>query len=294
MRLTVDFHVHSTASDGTCTPCELVETAARDGYAALALTDHDNTDGVGEFMSAGAMRRARTVAGVELSIEPGRTFDRFHLLGLGINPANAALKAFQRKILDGRNARNEQILANFRRLGIEMGGEIASYAHGEVLARPHFARWLMEHGYAKSIMEAFATYLLPESPAATRCYEERYHPPQEEAFAVVHAAGGLCVMAHPKYWRRPWQHVGCDFAAAERGLAALKEKGLDGLESLYRANRPEENVEFTRMASRLGLLKSAGSDFHGANKPTIPLGMRVSEAFISPLLERLPQGVTQE
>lgn len=285
--MTVDFHVHSTASDGTFSPCELVEKAAREGFAALALTDHDNADGVAEFLSAGARLGVRTIAGVELSIEPGRTFDRFHLLGLGIAPANAALKAFQRRILDGRNARNEQILANFRRLGIEMGAEIASYAHGDVLARPHFARWLVEHGYVKSIFAAFETYLLPESPVATRCYEERYHPPQEEAFAVVHAAGGLCVMAHPKYWRVPWQHVGCEFAAAERELAVLKEKGLDGLESLYRANRPEENVEFTRMATRLGLIKSAGSDFHGANKPSIPLGMRVSEAFIAPLLERL-------
>lgn len=287
MRLTVDFHVHSTASDGTFAPRELVEKAAREEFAAIALTDHDNTDGVAEFLSAGAQLGVRTVAGVELSIEPGQSFDRFHLLGLGIDPANAALKAFQRRILDGRNARNERILANFRRLGIEMAGEIASYAHGGVLARPHFARWLMEHGYAKSIFAAFETYLLPDSPVATRCYEERYHPPQEEAFAVVHAAGGLCVMAHPKYWRVPWQHVGCEFAAAERELAALKEKGLDGLETLYRANRPEENVEFTRMATRLGLLKSAGSDFHGANKPSIPLGMRVSEDFIAPLLERL-------
>ena len=287
MALTVDFHVHSTASDGTFAPEALAEKAARGGYAALALTDHDNADGVAAFVAAGARLGVRTVAGIELSVEPGKGFDRFHLLGLGIDPANAALKAFLRKVLDGRNARNARILANFRRLGIEMADEIASYAHGDVLARPHFARWLMEHGYATSVAEAFAIYLLPDSPAATRCYEERFHPPQEEAFAVVHAAGGLCVMAHPRYWRVPWQHVGCDFAAAERELAALKEKGLDGLEALYRANRPEENVEFCRMADRLGLVKSAGSDFHGANKPSIPLGMRVTEDFIAPLLERL-------
>ena len=286
--MTADFHVHSTASDGTLSPREIVGQAARGGFAVLALTDHDNADGADEFLAAGAESGVRTIPGIELSVEPGATFDRFHLLGLGIDPANAALQAFLRRILDGRNARNARILANFRRIGIEMGDEIASYAHGDVLARPHFARWLVEHGHAPSIAEAFETYLLPESPDATRCYEERYHPPQEEAFAVVHAAGGLCVMAHPKYWRRTWKDVGCDFAAAERELAALKEKGLDGLEALYRANRPEENVEFCRMADRLGLVKSAGSDFHGANKPTIPLGMRVSDAFLTPLLERLP------
>jgi len=297
----VDFHVHSTASDGTFAPSEIAAKAK--GFAAVALTDHDNCDGVEEFVSCASLTSGEDaasplrVAGIELSIEPGEGFDKFHLLGLGIDPANAELKAYLKRVLDGRNARNERIIENFRRLGIEMvnlntsspsssSSSIFFYSHGEVLARPHFARWLMEHGYVSDIKEAFAKYLLPDSPRETRCYEERWHPPQEESFRVIHAAGGVCVMAHPKYWRRDWKDVGPDFAAAERELAALKEKGLDGLESLYLANTGEENVSFTRMAEKLGFLKSAGSDFHGANKPQIPLGMEVSETFISPLLER--------
>lgn len=271
----VDFHVHSTASDGTCTPSELAKKAK--GFAAIALTDHDNCDGLDGWDG---------IAGIELSIEPGEGFDKFHLLGLGIDSENAELKAFLRRVLDGRNGRNARILENFRRLGIEMEN-IFTYAHGEVLARPHFARWLLEHGLVVSIKEAFEKYLLPDSPAETRCYEERWHPSQEEAFRVVHGAGGICVMAHPKYWRRDWKDTGCDFAAAERELAALKERGLDGVEALYQANTNEENVAFTRLATKIGLLKTAGSDFHGANKPTIPLGMEVSESFIGPVLERL-------
>ena len=281
----VDFHVHSTASDGTFSPAELATRAS--GFAAVALTDHDNCDGLAGWPG---------VSGVELSIEAGVGFDRFHLLGLGIDPEDAGLKAFLKRILDGRNARNERIVENFRRLGIDMlqpqpsqppQPSIYSYAHGEVLARPHFARWLMEHGYVRSIAEAFERYLLPESPRETRCYEERWHPTQEESFRAVHGAGGLCVMAHPKYWRSAWKRTGCDFAAAERELAALKERGLDGVETLYQANTAEENVQFVRMATKLGYLKSAGSDFHGANKPQIPLGMEVSEDFIAPLLDRL-------
>ena len=287
----VDFHVHSTASDGTCTPSELAEKAK--GFAAIALTDHDNCDGLEDWIG---------IAGVELSIEPGRGFDKFHLLGLGIDPRNGGLRTFLRRILDGRNARNERILANFRRVGIEMehpcsssikqshnpnNQTIYSYAHGEVLARPHFARWLMDHGYVSSVKEAFEKYLLPDSPRETRCYEERWHPSQEEAFRAIHEAGGLCVMAHPKYWRRDWKDAGCDFAAAERGLATLKEQGLDGVEALYQANTNEENIAFTRIATKLGYLMTAGSDFHGSNKPTIPLGMEVSESFIMPFLERL-------
>ena len=284
----VDFHVHSTASDGTFSPAELVEKAERGGFAAFAITDHDNCDGVKELLSHPLSTSTSTphlhlIPGIELSIEPGAGFDKFHLLGLGIDPENPQLKALLKSILDGRNARNERITENFRRLGMDIRPE----PHGEVLARPHYARWLMEHGYARDIKDAFAKYLLPDSPDATRCYEERWHPTQEDAFAAIHAAGGICVMAHPRYWRRDWKDVGCDFAAAEKGLAELKEKGLDGVEALYQANTSEENVEFTRIATRLGYLKSAGSDFHGSNKPTIPLGMEVSGSFINQLLERL-------
>ena len=278
----VDFHVHSTASDGTCSPSEIASMASRGGYAAIALTDHDNGDGIAEFMSA--KPRLRKVAGVELSIEPGRGFDKFHLLALGVDPGNVGLKAFLRRILEGRNKRNERIFENFRRIGIP---DIAPEPHGEVLARPHFASWLCGHGYASSIKEAFEKYLLPDSPEETRCYEERYHPSQEEAFDVVHAAGGLCVMAHPKFWRRSWKVSGPEYADVERELAALKEKGLDGLEARYQANTPDENHAFEVIATRLGLLKAAGSDFHGANKPTIGLGMEVSDAFIGPFLDRV-------
>lgn len=286
----VDFHVHSSASDGSFDPAELVSKAA--GFAALALTDHDNTDGASEFMSA---RRPgiELVAGVELSIEPGDGFDKFHLLGLGIDPEDEGLRNFLAAVLEGRNRRNARIIENFRALGIEMvegiedSRSIFAYAHGEVLARPHFARWLIDNGYADSISGAFAEYLLPDSPARSRCYEERYHPPQEEALAVIHRAGGIAVMAHPRYWRRHWRESGVDYAAAERELSRLKEAGLDGLECLYQANTAGENVEFTRIAERIGLLKTAGSDFHGLNKPAIPLGMEVSESFIAPLMERL-------
>lgn len=291
----VDFHVHSTASDGTETPRDL----ARRGrlFVAMALTDHDNTSGVAEFLSAPTepfdkrgTRMCKRVAGVELSIDPGETFDKFHLLGLAIDPANAVIQDFMREVLDGRNIRNEEILTNFRRLGIEMDAptdSVRALANGDVLARPHFARWLMEHGYAASLTEAFDNYLLPDSPAATRCFVTRYHPDRARAIAAVHAAGGLAIMAHPKYWRRYWKDTGPEYADAARELAALKEMGLDGIEAHYEANTPEENARFTAIADECGLLKTAGSDFHGRNKPTISLGMREELTFISPFLERI-------
>lgn len=293
--LLVDFHVHSTASDGTETPRDL----ARRGrlFAAMALTDHDNTAGVADFLTAPlepfdkiGTRACHRLAGVELSIDPGATFDKFHLLGLNIDPSNAAIQTFMKEVLDGRNARNEAILANFRRLGIEMDDprdSVRALANGDVLARPHFARWLMVHGYAASLTDAFDKYLLPDSPAATRCFVTRYHPDRARAFAAVHAAGGLAIMAHPKYWRRYWKDTGPEYEDAAKELAVLKEMGLDGLEAHYEANTLEEDTRFTAIADSLGLLKTAGSDFHGRNKPRISLGMREERAFIAPFLERI-------
>ncbi len=275
----VDFHVHSTASDGTVPPGELVAMARKGGFKAMAITDHDNVDAFKEGVEG-------AVPGIELSIEPGDGFDKFHLLGLGIDPSDAPLAEFLKRILEGRNERNARIIGNFAKIGIDIDpDDIASYAHGEVLARPHFAQWLVKHGYAPDVKSAFDNYLLADSPKATRCYEERYHPTQEEAFRTIHRAGGLCVMAHPKYWRREWRLGGVDYGAAGRELARLKEAGLDGLEALYQANSVEENVNFVHLADKIGLLKTAGSDYHGANKPTISLGMSVDESYIAPFLE---------
>ncbi len=285
----VDFHTHSTASDGTFAPASLAEEGCAAGLAAMALTDHDSVGGLRAFLAAAplARRAASLVPGVELSVEPGPRLELFHLLGLGVDPSHPALAALLDEVLEGRNARNARIIANFNRLGFGMGEEVLSYANGRILARPHFARWLVERGHATTAAEAFEKYLLPDSPKETRCYEERIRPSQERAISAIHAAGGLCVLAHPRYGRRAWRGAGPDYAVAERAAAELKEKGLDGVEALYQANTPEENVAFVRMADRLGLLKTAGSDFHGANKPAVTLGMEVSEAFAAPLLERL-------
>lgn len=282
--MTVDFHVHSSCSDGTFSPRELIEQS---GFlSALALTDHDNCDGVREFFEVESPTDVFRVSGLELSVEPGENFDKFHLLGLGVDAENVQLKKFLESIVKERNDRNEKIIENFYRIGIPIN---PSPGIG-VLARPHFARWLVQNSYASSITEAFEKYLLSTSPKETRCYVERKRPLQEDAISVIKAAGGLAIMAHPVYWKKNWSKEGCDYAAAEKALWDLKEKGLDGIESIYGANTQEQNVAFTMIAQKLGFLKSAGSDFHGLNKPNVKLGIEVTDAFITPLIERLKNG----
>ena len=277
----IDLHVHSTASDGTLSPTELAEKGR--GFSVLALTDHDNTDGVDEFLSASVSSAGLRLPGIELSVMPGEGYRRFHLLGLGFDPDNAPLKAFLQRILDGRDERNVRMAENFARIGIAIPpDDLARYAHGEVLARPHFAAWLVDHGYAPDVSTAFATYLTADSPPETRCYETRYRPDPGEAFDLIHAAHGVAIMAHPRFWTS-------DPAMLRTGLRRLKERGLDGIEAIYQANQPGESIEHLRAARELDLAVTAGSDFHGANKPNITLGMTVDDeaAFLAPFFAAL-------
>ena len=284
----IDLHVHSTASDGTFTPTELAEKG-RD-FSVMAITDHDNMDGVDEFLSASASSSGLRLPGIELSVDPGEGYGHFHLLGLGIDTSYEPFKVFLRRILDGRNERNERIIANFARIGIEIPpDEIAGYAHGEVLARPHFAAWLVDHGFAADKMVAFKTYLTPGSPPETRCYASRYRPDPGEAIDLIHAAHGVAIMAHPRFWTT-------DPAMLRSGLRRLKDRGLDGIEAVYQANRPEETIDHLRAARELDMVVTAGSDFHGANKPNITLGMEVGDerSFLAPFLaavERAQDGL---
>jgi predicted metal-dependent phosphoesterase TrpH len=289
----IDLHVHSTASDGTDTPSKLAETGR--SLSVMALTDHDNCDGVKEFAEAcaacGAGRlndissvaSSVRIAGVEFSVDPGCGYGKFHLLGLGIDIRSQRLSDFCKRILDGRNARNEKILARFSEIGIKIPlEELALHARGEVLARPHFAAWLAEHGYAGDRKEAFERYLVPSSPAKTNCYITRYRPDPVEAFEVIHSAGGVAVMAHPRYWTK-------DPRLLREGLERLKAAGLDGIEAVYQANEIEETIDHLRAAKEIGLCVTAGSDYHGLNKPTIALGMDVGDErrFLAPFFECL-------
>ena len=284
----IDLHVHSTASDGTFTPTELAEKG-RD-FSVMAITDHDNMDGVDEFLSASASSSGLRLPGIELSVDPGEGYGHFHLLGLGIDTSYEPFKVFLRRILDGRNERNERIIANFARIGIEIPpDEIAGYAHGEVLARPHFAAWLVDHGFAADKMVAFKTYLTPGSPPETRCYASRYRPDPGEAIDLIHAAHGVAIMAHPRFWTQDPERL-------RAGLRRLQARGLDGIEAVYQANRPEETIDHLRAARELDMVVTAGSDFHGANKPNITLGMEVGDerSFLAPFLaavERAQDGL---
>lgn len=275
----IDFHVHSTASDGTVPPEELA-ARSRD-FTAMALTDHDNCDGCARFLAECERLgvKGRRLAGIELNVEPGEGYGEFHMLGIGIDPDAPCLAEFLEEIRAGRKERNAKMIAKLNGLGIPITAEeVGKYANGEIVARPHFARVLVEKGFAESISDAFARYV----DVGGLAYVTRYRPAQARAIEVIHRAGGVAVMAHPRYWTSDADYL-------KAGLARLKDIGLDGVEAEYQANTPEETILHLRTAYALGLAVTAGSDFHGANKPAITLGMSVAdeEAFLEPFWDAL-------
>ena len=275
----IDLHLHSTASDGTCSPEELAERGR--SLAVMALTDHDCTDGCARFLAACRQLGVSglRLPGIELSVDPGEGYGQFHMLGLGIDFDAPALTAFLERIRAGRVERNVKMVEKLTALGMPVSMEEAQrYAGGEIVARPHIARVLMEKGFAKSVSDAFERFIGPKAVA----YVSRYRPSQEEAIEVVHAAHGAAVMAHPRFWTS-------DARLLADGLARLKDLGLDGVEAVYQGNLPLETPMHLRIAREAGLAVTAGSDFHGANKPSVTLGMDVGddEAFLAPLLDAL-------
>lgn len=273
----IDLHCHSRCSDGTLSPEEIAERGC--GFAAFALTDHDTVDGAERFLAACRGHSGVRLAGVELSIEPGEGYGKFHLLGLGVDPSNPALSSFLGRIRDGREERNVEIARRLEALGMPVTREdLAKYARERIVARPHFARVLIEKGWATGVKDAFERFLGTGRPA----YAPRYRPSQAAAIEAVHAAGGVAVMAHPRFWTD-------DPEALRRGLVGLMELGLDGIEAIYQANEPGETIEHLRIARSLGLIVTAGSDFHGENKPTIHLGMDVDREseLVGALLGRI-------
>ncbi len=273
----LDLHCHSVCSDGSFAPEEIAMLGS--GFSALALTDHDCCDGVDRFMNAVAPFNGIRFSGIEISVDPGDGYSVFHMLILGLNCNSPRLKNFLEDIRLGREERNERILEKLKAIGIAIEkSELKAYSSGQIVARPHIARALVARGFANSMEDAFSRYLKRGCPA----YAERYRPTAAQAIEVAHEAGGVAIMAHPSFYTH-------DASKLRAGLAMLKDIGLDGMEAMYRANSLEETMLHLRIAAELDFIVTAGSDFHGANRPEIMLGMEPPNE--EELIHRLLAGI---
>lgn len=256
----IDLHNHSTASDGSLTPEQLARAGLAAGLQIMALTDHDNARGVEAFVEEARKIGLQGVPGIELSAEasPGQ----LHLVGLGFDFTDATLRAKLAPLLDGRSERNARMLEAFHENGIPLTmEEVAAYSGADVISRVHFAQALIARGLAKDVSEAFERYL----NKGALCYRERTRYSPEACIQMIRSAGGVVMMAHPFT-------LTTEPAALESAIRAYQQMGLSGMECYYSSYGTEDQIALLRIAFRLGLVPSAGSDFHGAPKPAIALG----------------------
>lgn len=260
----IDLHVHSTFSDGTNTPAELVKLALNAGLSAFALTDHDTTGGIAEAQKAladtGACERLRVIPGVEIS---AAYKDRdIHILGLLINPENPALSEALQIARNNRVRRNQTMLQRLCDAGYPMTeAALLQNSDAACIGRMHFANALVAHGYAKTTQDAFQRFIGPDCPY----YVPRNYLTPESAISLIRDAGGLAILAHPLLYHLERPEL-------EQLIRQLTEFGLSGLEAIYTSNSVEDEQYVRTLASRNSLLISGGSDYHGANKPHISIG----------------------
>ena len=281
----IDLHAHTTASDGTFSPRELVSHAAELGLKAVGITDHDTFGGWDEALAASEEFGVEVVPGIELSVSGDG--DKSHLLGYYFerdSQLGVELAELQRE----RASRNVRILAKLNEFGYPVTMERVREIAGPdaQIGRPHIAQALIEQGAVASIQDAFDTLLKDGGPA----YSSRKSLHPADAVRLIHEAGGVAVWAHPT--RAPSERAALlDFAHGETLMEKWVSWGLDGLETHYGAYTPEE-IEWTNaMARQHNLIGTGGSDFHGKNKPTVFLGevngkQRVPDAVLDALKAR--------
>lgn len=256
---TVDFHTHSTYSDGTLSPTELVRHAAKSGLSAFALTDHDSTDGIAEASAEAEKLGIEFIPGIEFS-----AFDKTetHIIGLFVDPQNEVLRNTSLKLKNGRRNRMQDICAELCTLGFDITYEdVLNTAKSDFVGRAHIGKLMVEKGYCKTVGECFDKYIGAGKPA----YSQREKITPAEAVKIIKNAGGLAFLAH-------LNQTGYTENELENLLRDLKQTGLDGIEGYYTEYTPEHIELYRNLALKLNLALSGGSDFHGDVKPNIEIG----------------------
>lgn len=270
----IDLHIHSTASDGTLSPFEILALAQDLNIAAISITDHDTLDGSKDALSFGIPPSVKFLTGVEISSEPPPSFScagSFHILGYAVDVDHPDLNHTLSMLRDSRKRRNPQILELLSRLGIEISlEEVRNSAGDSQLGRPHIARFMVEKGYVPSIDAAFDEYLGNGKPA----YVDRFRFECEKTIKAILNAGGIPVLAHPLLLGIRENDI------LEDLIAVLTEMGLRGIEVYYPEHTKNLIAYYSRLASHFNLLITGGTDFHGDIKPEIKMGVGKGDFFV--------------
>lgn len=255
----IDLHTHTTCSDGSMTPAELVKHAKQSGLSAVAVSDHDTADGVKEAMETGRQIGIEVITAIELSaVSDTET----HILGYFIDPDSPALMKAVDYIRDVRTQRIGETCGMLAKYGIDVTlDEVKEKAGGGILCRAHIAKLMTEKGYSESPKAAFAQWLNVGCP----CYSESQALTDEEAVDLIRKAGGDAYLAHLHLTKKSGDEL-------DAFVKRLKNAGLTGIEGWYTDYTPDHEREYRALAKKYDLKLSGGTDFHGAFKPHIEIG----------------------
>ena len=260
----VDLHLHTTFSDGTLSPTQLVRLCAQRGLNVIAITDHDSTEGISESIEAARETPGLSlIPGIELSTDiPGA---EIHLLGYFVDHENPEFQRTLQQLRDGREDRARRMVEKLRALGVEISWDrVQELSGGGAIGRPHLAQAMVEKGYVKYPRDAFDEYLGRNGPA----YVERAKLTPVEAVRLLGEHGALPVMAHPTYAAKSQGMEGIE--ELRDTLSELKEAGLVGMEVHYGDYTAEQVESLARMAEELDLIPCGGSDYHASGNPGEP------------------------
>ena len=255
---TIDLHIHTTASDGTASPAQVVRMAGELGLSAISVADHDTVSGCAEAMAEGQALGVEVVPGVEFSSRYGRTI---HILGYFLNTESPALTRVLDWIVAERDQRNEKMAALMAADGIPVDYAEMKARFGPVIGRPNFGQLLVTLGYAESVQDAFDRYIEKGQPY----YLPRKMLSSERSVEVIREAGGVPVLAHPFQYR-------LEEPALRQLIEHCMDHGLLGLECRYSLYDEQQSQYLLSLAREYSLAPTGGSDFHGSNKPHIRLG----------------------
>ncbi len=272
----VDLHVHSTASDGTYTPEQLVKAAPKCGLSAFALTDHDTVKGIDRAITAAKNSVVEVIPGVEISTS--YKDKEIHIVGLFIDHHNTDFINGLENEIERRDARNELMIKKFNEYGIPISmPELLTMFSDSVITRAHFATFLTKKGYVEDNNEAFHRYLGEGKPL----YVPRERNTPQKAIELIKSAGGVAILAHPLLYHLTMGEL--------RILCKeLTEYGLVGIETMYSTYKGFDEQNVRAIAKEFKLLESGGSDFHGNTKPHIRLGsgmgnLRINYSYLEKL-----------
>lgn len=243
----VDLHLHTTASDGSLSPTELVRAAKAEVLECIAITDHDSTNGIEEAVAVGERLGVQVIPGIEVSTDIPKA--EVHILGYFLNYRDESFQELLRQLRDGRRDRAQKMVTKLAEMGIEVPWErVLEVAGAGSVGRPHIAEVMVERGLASTTVEAFSNYIGRNGPA----YVERYKLTPVEAVQLILKVSGQPVLAHP-----------LEIVALEKILPDLVAAGLVGMEAYYAGYSPEAVEALVALADEHGLIPTGGTDFHG-------------------------------